>query len=131
MGRFIEDACLVGDGVSVRSCDLYRRYKAWSDVTGERAVSSTAFGLRLGDRGFTSRHTRSGAVWVGIAVAFDTPVTGCDGFEAISGIPPREEEANELTGKHEKPVTTRHTPPEVQDLGPCSDDDYQRPGEPF
>lgn len=70
LGRFIEEACVVGPSVYCSAKELSAAYAKWCDETGERAWSWKAVGGRLTERGF-SRNKRGRAnvyVWSGIGV---------------------------------------------------------------
>ncbi len=70
VGRFFEDCCVLGEHVSAQACSLYGAYKQWAEKGGEpEFLSETAFGRRLGDRGFEKTHRRCGNVYLGIGLA--------------------------------------------------------------
>jgi putative DNA primase/helicase len=72
LGRFIDERCVVGDGFRARAAALYADYKQWATDGGDRSpLTSTAFGTKLTDRGFTKIHSERGAVYVGIGLRFD------------------------------------------------------------
>ena len=59
------------DGVPVLTGTpaLYADYKQWAADGGERSpMTSTAFGTKLADRGFSKVHSERGAVYVGIGL---------------------------------------------------------------
>ena len=70
LGGFLEESCLVGEGLHVSTADLYRAYKDWCDGTGERPMRQRDLGLRLRERGF--RPERVGAsrqrTWRGLGL---------------------------------------------------------------
>jgi putative DNA primase/helicase len=48
LGAFVAECCTVGEGWSVRSAELYRRYREWCGQQGvERPMPATWFGRRL------------------------------------------------------------------------------------
>ena len=72
LGRFIDERCVKVDGFRVNAAALYADYKRWAVEGGERSpLTSTAFGTKLTDRGFTKIHSERGAVYVGIGLRFD------------------------------------------------------------
>jgi len=60
LGRFVDERCVIGDMFSAPASALYAEYKHWSDESGEHVMSSTAFGMKLVERGFGKRHTEKG-----------------------------------------------------------------------
>jgi putative DNA primase/helicase len=58
IGQFIEECCLLdGDG-QVEGSALYARFAEWYKKQGhEHIMTQTAFGIRLGDRGFEPLRT--------------------------------------------------------------------------
>jgi putative DNA primase/helicase len=78
LGRFIDERCVIGDGVRAGATALYADYKQWAINGGDRSMlSSTAFGTKLSDRGFAKRHEERGAVYTGIGLrSNDQPSTG-------------------------------------------------------
>jgi P4 family phage/plasmid primase-like protien len=71
LGPFIEANCTKGDPAvtQARAGDLHSLYKMWAEETGERAMSSTAFGRALVERGFIPHKDGYGKRWwKGIAI---------------------------------------------------------------
>ena len=69
LGRFIEERCITGDVLRAKAAALYADYKQWAADGGERSpMTSTAFGTKLADRGFSKIHSERGAVYVGIGL---------------------------------------------------------------
>jgi putative DNA primase/helicase len=69
LGRFIDERCVVGDGFRGRASALYSDYKQWATDGGERTpLTSTSFGTKLMDRGFSKSHSERGAVYFGIGL---------------------------------------------------------------
>jgi putative DNA primase/helicase len=69
VGRFLQDCCLTGDGLSIRGADLYMSYRAWVDGVGEPALSQKALGGKLTALGFERRRIGSPIKfhsWLGI-----------------------------------------------------------------
>jgi putative DNA primase/helicase len=50
--QFLDDRCVIADGVSAPAAGLYEDYADWCGRNGEEPMSQTAFGRRLTDRGF-------------------------------------------------------------------------------
>lgn len=51
---FVEECCHVSPGLQSAVGDLYKRYRSWCIDNGETAISSTAFGLALEEKGFAN-----------------------------------------------------------------------------
>ena len=89
IGRFIDDACILGENVECQAGNLYRGYRTWADDNGENPImTSTMFGQKLPERGVSKKHRNSGWFYLGISlrstqetqrVTGSTSVTGCDG----------------------------------------------------
>ena len=62
---FIADRCDVGD-VSCRADELYRCYRDWCAGARERAITRTAFGRRMTERGYRMERAASGKMRLGI-----------------------------------------------------------------
>lgn len=60
LGRWIEERCELDESYSQLSTELYADYAEWAKKLGEHAVSNTAFGRRLGDRGYQVHKTGYG-----------------------------------------------------------------------
>lgn len=67
-GDFLEECCTVGTDRFASSSALYNAYREWSKAAGEEAVTKTAFGKKLTERGFDARRTNQGRGWCGIAL---------------------------------------------------------------
>jgi putative DNA primase/helicase len=69
LGRFVSECCVVADSCRVRASSLYAEYKRWTESGGEKEIlTSTAFGLKLPDRGFTKQDTSRGICYLGIGL---------------------------------------------------------------
>jgi putative DNA primase/helicase len=68
IGRFIKDQCDTGGFFSVKARVLYTAYRARSEEGGEKAITETAFGLKLAEHGFKKRRTNEGNMYEGIAL---------------------------------------------------------------
>lgn len=66
---FLEDKCNLGKGFSVKASSLYQNYETWSKDNGEEAISRTAFGKRLRERGFRDfRDSQGTRAWKGLGL---------------------------------------------------------------
>ncbi len=69
VGRFLEECCIIGEENHVYSSNLYKTYSEWCEDTGERKMSQTALGRRLGEKGFVRRKgARGSRIWNGIGL---------------------------------------------------------------
>jgi len=74
VGAFIDERCIVVEGVKVARSSLYQAYEEWAKSTGEQTLSGKAFANRMRGRGFddsgsTSEHGKRLRAWNGIALA--------------------------------------------------------------
>lgn len=58
LGAFLDEHCDFGDDLSDGATRLYHAYRELCERNGERAITQTAFGRKLEDRGFDSAPTR-------------------------------------------------------------------------
>ena len=68
MAIFIEDCCILGTKYEATGGALYQSFSAWCERNGEKPWTQRTFGMRLGERGFTKTHVRSGVLWSGLGV---------------------------------------------------------------
>lgn len=66
IGPFFDARCVVEPRASVKAGELYAAYKSWAEEVGESPISQTAFGLRLGEKGFAVKKRESGKHRMGI-----------------------------------------------------------------
>jgi P4 family phage/plasmid primase-like protien len=67
LADFIAEHCVLDPQAYVTSAALYKAYAAWSDGSGVKPLSTTAFGRRLNERGWTgARDTKGARTWQGI-----------------------------------------------------------------
>lgn len=74
IGAFLDEECEVGSGHEVQSGPLYQAYTRWAKDNGEYAMTATAFGRRLGERGHTSIKRGSFKYRSGLRLANVQPV---------------------------------------------------------
>jgi putative DNA primase/helicase len=55
LGRFLEQETVREESEEVRASELYEAYKSWCDSEGEKSMTQTMFGKRLGERGYVKR----------------------------------------------------------------------------
>jgi putative DNA primase/helicase len=69
LGEFLEDCCIIADGATATTGDLYQRYGEWCDQNKEKAISKRAFGSRLRERGLIAvRDYATGRFYKGIGL---------------------------------------------------------------
>jgi putative DNA primase/helicase len=74
IGAFLADCCTLAPYASVTSKALRAAYEQWCVQNGEHAIDSTAFGIRLLERGCQSdKGTHGVRLWHGIGLV--TPVS--------------------------------------------------------
>lgn len=70
LSEFLDQRCDVGPGISSAAADLWREYRDWCEVNGERPATRTVFSQKLQSRGF--QKVRFGKertwIWTGIAL---------------------------------------------------------------
>lgn len=71
LGRFLDDRCLSGPHFHVPARDLYTEFIRWCTDTGEQYGSEKEFAEQMRRKGVGKRHTRTGNVYGGIALAAD------------------------------------------------------------
>jgi putative DNA primase/helicase len=78
LAAFIEDRCVVREGIVAPATPLYKQYQMWCDDAGEKPETQKMFGMRLRERGFTSDKIKRGPHkdrkgWFGIGLRADHP----------------------------------------------------------
>jgi len=89
IGKWIEECCLTTPHATAKAGALYGSYKRWVEDNGGFPLSSTKFGLKLGDRGFAKEKSGT-VVYRGIGL-LDTS----DSWDGFSG------------STHDTPYTSR------------------------
>lgn len=65
MGQWIGERCSLGPTLSWKAGDAYMSYSMWCGTNGFKAMTSTSFGRKLGER-FTSKKQNTGKFYFGI-----------------------------------------------------------------
>jgi P4 family phage/plasmid primase-like protien len=78
LAAFIEDRCVVREGIVAPATPLYKQYQMWCDDAGEKPETQKMFGMRLRERGFVSDKITRGPHkdrkgWFGIGLRADHP----------------------------------------------------------
>jgi len=78
LAAFIEDRCVVREGVVAPATPLYKQYQMWCDDAGEKPETQKMFGMRLRERGFVNDKIKRGPHkdrkgWFGIGLRADHP----------------------------------------------------------
>jgi putative DNA primase/helicase len=68
IGAFVKSCCAQDEGAKIKAKNLYDTYKIWAEDNGQVAMSQTAFGLRLVERGFSKKRDGRGYFWLGLRV---------------------------------------------------------------
>ncbi|MGH3304432.1 MAG: DNA primase family protein [Streptosporangiaceae bacterium] len=68
LGRFLDQRCITGHGLTVRSSELYASWSAWCRAEGAEAGTQTAFCNQLHERGYDS-YRSNGIRWKGIGLS--------------------------------------------------------------
>lgn len=71
LGPFLDECCERGERFFASASAIYAAFKRWAETTGERPISQRTLGEWLRERGFYSKHTKTGAVWHGLRVTGD------------------------------------------------------------
>lgn len=67
IGLFLGERCLVTQGESAKSTDMYAAYKDWCALNGYKyPLNIKRFKQIMGKKGFEVAHTMKGRVWVGV-----------------------------------------------------------------
>ena len=89
IGKWIEECCITAPYATAKASALYGNYKRWVEDNGGFPLSSTKFGLKLGDRGYQKEKSGT-VVYRGIGL-LDTS----DSWDGFSG------------STHDTPYTSR------------------------
>lgn len=71
-GEFLEDRCVEVSEAFTRTDALFSAYREWSEAAGERALTKTAFGRKLSERGFEQVRVGGHRGRVGLSLRSDT-----------------------------------------------------------
>ncbi|MGI9024593.1 MAG: hypothetical protein ACR2GP_03275, partial [Burkholderiaceae bacterium] len=71
LGTWIEERAVILEGVSARADALYRDYADWCRENGHGALTSTRFGITLGERGYDKKRSAAGLVYRGIGLQLE------------------------------------------------------------
>ncbi|MGE0607124.1 MAG: phage/plasmid primase, P4 family [Pirellulales bacterium] len=67
LGAFLNECCLLGDGLRCKASTLYAAYIDWCKATGERPAKQREFGSTMTERGF-DRFANNGTWYRGLTV---------------------------------------------------------------
>jgi len=76
LGAFLAEATVQGERMGVQAAELYAAYVQWSDENGEHAITGTAFGRAMVERGIQKENRDWGGrrnvnVYIGIGLPAD------------------------------------------------------------
>jgi hypothetical protein len=67
VGDFLTERCVRDSSVRVGASDLYKAFKEWCEVAGERCISQKALGTNLSERpGLSSKKSGGRIFWSGL-----------------------------------------------------------------
>jgi putative DNA primase/helicase len=89
IGAFLDECCVVREGVSVGSSALYTEYQSWCEENGHSPFSQTALGIKFRERGF-ERTKRGTMRWHGVALRADVPDDGLVTSAEVAPAPSKE-----------------------------------------
>jgi len=68
MARFVAERCVEEVGKSATAASLFKSYLEWCTLNGEKPMTQTAFGMRLGERGFVKKKIKGIVEWFGVGL---------------------------------------------------------------
>jgi putative DNA primase/helicase len=68
LGQFLGEVCITDPNESVLQADLYRQYRAWTQVNGIGAIAKASFTRRLAERGYTEKKSNSKYFYRGLKI---------------------------------------------------------------
>ncbi len=68
LAAFFEECAVIGPDRSVAAGRFYTAYSGWAKDAGEKPISKKAFGMALGERGFTARQVHARRMWLGVGL---------------------------------------------------------------
>lgn len=66
--HFLDERCCAGQGLEVRSSDLYKAYRQWCEDIGQRPHAASVFGKSLSQKKFAVTHKKNGNVREGLTL---------------------------------------------------------------
>jgi putative DNA primase/helicase len=88
LGQWIEERCIVTPSIRVKASLAFKDYREWSEARGEYAMTLTAFGNKLTERGIKKERAKT-VTYVGIGLS-DSRDT-CDSSSLFSSYTPARE----------------------------------------
>lgn len=73
LGAFMEECCELGENYAVNSKELYQRYTAYCQVSGDYRRDSRDFANAMKSAGFDKKHTMKGWIYMGLRLRSDFP----------------------------------------------------------
>jgi putative DNA primase/helicase len=69
LGQFLGEECKSGSlSQSISASTLYKAYQYWCDESGNREMTKTQFGRKLGDKGIEKKKTSKGIRYIGLTL---------------------------------------------------------------
>jgi putative DNA primase/helicase len=66
IGHFLKEKTEAGEYVFSKA--LYSTYSTWCDDSGERPIAQRTFSQAITERGYASKHTKRGNVFIGLSI---------------------------------------------------------------
>lgn len=85
LGEFLDDHCTLSDKCKVKAATLYAEYSTWMAEAGEKPITSTAFSLRLQERGIKPHRDRTSRWYLGIGLVADSSTQARTADEKVTG----------------------------------------------
>jgi len=88
-GQFIAECCMVAKNATAKASDLLTKYTQWNHTNGEfkEIMNRNEFAKEMQIRGFTSRHTMNGNVYMGLSLLgkpeFQKPIFNKDNINEL------------------------------------------------
>lgn len=100
LAPFLDAHCVIDQMAKEESARLYEWYKGWAESQGDRAITKTAFGKRLSERGFSSGKGKGGLrYWLGLRIDETKHARDNESGGGFSNAPPTNEKNKSLQNK--------------------------------
>lgn len=88
LSEFLQECCILKPGAVVPAATIYEAYTQWAAANQEAQMSKLDFGRALSERGFGTKHGRSGSLRLNIALKADAggTDTSSDGGPSASAV---------------------------------------------
>jgi putative DNA primase/helicase len=69
VASFIDDRCVIGDGISAGASELFQAYRGWASDSGKKPCSREVFSEKMNGKGIDKKHMQAGTRYLGIRLA--------------------------------------------------------------